>query len=371
MVLHQGDSTMKKILILLSNPKNSVQLRLGEEIREIKEALKQSKNREQFEIVSESAVRVKDLRRALLEYEPAIVHFSGHGSGSDGLILENDSGETQLVSSEALAKLFKQFQQEVQCVVLNACYSEEQAQAIHQYIDCVVGMKKAVGDVAAINFSTAFYEALGAGKSYDKCFNFACNAIDLEGIPESDTPQIRYRPRHYISDIQETQQAKNTDNSSSQPSFTPAININGNLSNSPVSQARRDANQTSHQSQSFGDVSFRGTGNNFNPFNRVHGNVNIDQSKTETIGANSELQAALNELKKLKQEIASTNSLSVLQKKQAEIPVEILETELKKPQPNKSLIDEAVEALKKGLEGVEMLAEPVMKVAAILAKVWV
>ncbi|WP_413167386.1 CHAT domain-containing protein [Capilliphycus salinus ALCB114379] len=223
---------MKKILILLSNPKNSVQLRLGEEIREIKEALKQSKNREQFQVESESAVRVKDLRRALLEYEPAIVHFSGHGSGTNGLILENDSGETQLVSSEALAQLFKQFQQEVQCVVLNACYSEEQAKAIHQYIDCVVGMNKAVGDVAAINFSTAFYEALGAGKSYDKCFNFACNSIDLEGIPESDTPQIRYRPRHYISDIQETQQAKNTDDSSFQPmseqSQSPSITLSDN-----------------------------------------------------------------------------------------------------------------------------------------------
>ena len=239
---------MKKILILLSNPKDSVQLRLNEEIREIKTALKQSKNREQFEIVSESAVRVKDLRRALLEYEPTIVHFSGHGSGTNGLVLENDSGKTQLVSSEALSKLFKQFQTEVQCVLLNACYSEEQAQAIHQYIDCVVGMNKAVGDVAAINFSTAFYEALGAGKSYDKCFNFACNSIDLEGIPESDTPKIRYRPRHYISDFKEAQQAQKNDDSSYPSSFTPSITINGNFSNSPVGQGGRDLAQTSNQS---------------------------------------------------------------------------------------------------------------------------
>lgn len=240
---------MKKILILLSNPKDSVQLRLGEEIREIKEALKQSKNREQFEIVSESAVRVKDLRRALLEYEPAIVHFSGHGSGSNGLILENDSGETQLVSSEALAKLFKQFQTEVQCVILNACYSEEQAQAIHQYIDCVVGMNKAVGDVAAINFSTAFYEALGAGKSYDKCFNFACNSIDLEGISESDTPQIRYRPRHYISDLQDAKETQNKDDSSSQPMSeqpkSQSMNFSGGtFSKVQLGQAGRDLTQT-------------------------------------------------------------------------------------------------------------------------------
>jgi hypothetical protein len=61
-------------------------------VREIKAALKLANNREQFEIVTSEAIRVEDLRRALLEHQPAIVHFSGHGSGSTGLALENNSG---------------------------------------------------------------------------------------------------------------------------------------------------------------------------------------------------------------------------------------------------------------------------------------
>jgi hypothetical protein len=333
---------MKTILILLSNPKDSVQLRLGEEIREIKAALKQSKNRDQFKIVSESAVRVQELRRTLLEDKPIIVHFSGHGAGSDGLILENDAGETQFVSSEALAKLFKQFQQEVQCVILNACYSEEQAQAIHQHIDCVIGMNQAVGDEAAIHFSTAFYEALGAGKAYDECFNFARSSIDLEGIPESDTPQIRYRPRHYISDIQETQTVSKKEDSSAR---TP--------------------------SQSFGNINSSGKKNPFNAINSNKGDINIDQSYNQTIGQNSKIEVVLNQLQQLKQEIAITNALKSIQKKQVVLPIEMIETELNKSQPDKSLIDEAVEALKQGLEGVETLAKPVMKVAEILATAWV
>ncbi|GGA03112.1 hypothetical protein [Okeania sp. KiyG1] len=75
--------------------------------------MKQSKKRDEFQVVSKLAVRVKDLRRTLLELEDnerAIVHFSGHGAGSDGLILEDDSGKIKLVSTEALALLFKQFQ---------------------------------------------------------------------------------------------------------------------------------------------------------------------------------------------------------------------------------------------------------------------
>ena len=51
----------------------------------------------------------------------------------------NSDGES-LVSSAALADLFKVLKDNIRVVVLNACYSEEQAQAIVEEIDFVVGM---------------------------------------------------------------------------------------------------------------------------------------------------------------------------------------------------------------------------------------
>ncbi len=187
--------TVKKILILSANPKDTSKLRLDEEVRNIQAALKRAKNREQFEIVTEWAVRVEDLRRALLDHQPTIVHFSGHGSGTTGLVLENNSGQMQLVSSESLARLFKLFQKKIESVLLNACYSEVQANAIYQHIDCVIGMNRSIGDVAAIEFAVGFYDALGAGNSYDDCFEVGCASIDLEGIPEAETPVLKFRPR--------------------------------------------------------------------------------------------------------------------------------------------------------------------------------
>lgn len=184
---------MKKILILSANPKNTDTLRLDEEVREIQTGLERAKQRGQFEIITRSALRVEDLRRTLLDHEPHIVHFSGHGAGEHGLALENNSGQMQLVSTESLARLFKLFQNTIECVVLNACYSEAQAEAIHQHIDCVIGMNKAIGDRAAIEFAVGFYDALGVGRSYDQAYEFGCSAIDLESIPESSTPVIRYR----------------------------------------------------------------------------------------------------------------------------------------------------------------------------------
>jgi hypothetical protein len=184
---------VKKILILTANPKNSDKLRLDEEVREIQEGLQRSRRRDQFEIISKWAVRPGDLRRALLDHEPHIVHFSGHGTKTKGLILEDNVGQMQMVSAPSLARLFKLFQGKVECVLLNACYSEMQAVAIHQHIDCVIGMNQAITDCTAIKFAVGFYDGLGAGRSYRDAFEFGVSAIDMEGIPETAMPQLKQR----------------------------------------------------------------------------------------------------------------------------------------------------------------------------------
>ncbi len=170
-----------------------MKLRLDEEVREIQAGLERAKIREQFEIITKWAVRPADLRRALLDHQPEIVHFSGHGEGEQGLVLEDDHGQLQLVSTESLGRLFRLFQDKIECVLLNACYSEAQAEAIFQHINYVVGMNKAVGDRAAIKFAVGFYDALGAGRTYEDAYEFGRIAIDLENIPESATPVLKSR----------------------------------------------------------------------------------------------------------------------------------------------------------------------------------
>ncbi|WP_414587916.1 CHAT domain-containing protein [Scytonema sp. PCC 10023] len=234
---------LKKILILSANPKDTNKLRLDEEVREIQAALKRANNREQFEIVTSWAIRVEDLRRALLDYQPTIVHFSGHGSGSNGLALENNSGQTQLVTTESLSKLFKSFQEHVECVLLNACYSEAQAEAIHQHIDYVIGMNRAIGDMAAIEFAVGFYDALLAGRTYSDCFELGCASIDLEGIPESQTPVLKARRRDYQTQPQTNLESVASAKSSARDDFRSddykvgqnrSVSIGGNVAGSAI-----------------------------------------------------------------------------------------------------------------------------------------
>jgi hypothetical protein len=182
--------TPKKILILAANPLETAHLRLDEEIREIDEGLRRSKWRDRFVLVKKTAVTARGLRQALLDEDPQIVHFSGHGVKEEGLVLENLSGQPQLVETQALAKLFELFTDSVECILLNACYSQIQATAIAQHIGFTIGMNKAIGDRAAIEFALGFYDALGAGRTYDVAYKFACNAIHLGGIDEYLTPDL-------------------------------------------------------------------------------------------------------------------------------------------------------------------------------------
>ncbi|MCG8366278.1 MAG: CHAT domain-containing protein [Pseudanabaenales cyanobacterium] len=180
----------QKILILAANPKNTSQLRLDEEVREIDEGLRQAKHRDQFQLIQKWATRPRDIYRALLEETPTIVHFSGHGAGEDGLIFEDEVGQSKWVTGEALARLFKLFADQVECVVLNGCYSQLQAEAIALHIPYVIGMQQAIGDRAAITFAVGFYDALGAGRSLEFAYQLGCSAIQMEGIPEQLTPTL-------------------------------------------------------------------------------------------------------------------------------------------------------------------------------------
>lgn len=178
----------RTILVLAANPKNTPLLRLDEEIREIDNGLERAKKRNEFILKAKLAARPVDVRRAMLDYKPNIVHFCGHGAGDEGIAFEDENGNVKLVSADTLEGFFDLFSETVECVILNACYSEVQAQAISKHVATVIGMKKAIGDKAAVQFSVAFYDALGAGETIRFAYKLACNAIQWAGIPEHLTP---------------------------------------------------------------------------------------------------------------------------------------------------------------------------------------
>ena len=119
---NEFNSTSKvKILFLAANPLDTTRLRIEEESRSIDQALRQTEFRDKFEIIQHWAVRDTDLQSYLLRHEPNIVHFSGHGSDLNEIVLEDESGNSRPVSPRALGSLFSVLKDNIRCVVLNAC----------------------------------------------------------------------------------------------------------------------------------------------------------------------------------------------------------------------------------------------------------
>ncbi|MFZ4561576.1 MAG: CHAT domain-containing protein [Saprospiraceae bacterium] len=181
-----------KILFLGANPLDSTRLRIDKELREIDMGLRMASERDHIVLAQRWAVNTSVLQQALLEEKPQIVHFSGHGT-EEGIMLENSQGQSQLVPENALAKLFGLFADQIRCVVLNSCYSANQADSIARYIPFVIGMKSSMPDEAAIAFSLGFYRAIGAGRDIAFAFEFGVNAIDIESLPGGELPTLLKR----------------------------------------------------------------------------------------------------------------------------------------------------------------------------------
>ncbi|MDF5735367.1 MULTISPECIES: AAA-like domain-containing protein [unclassified Nostoc] len=180
-----------KILFLTAEPTDTSRLRLQQELREIQQRLQLANQRERFQLEYGLSARPGDVSQKILDFQPDIVHFSGHGASTGELCFENTFGQVQPVKPQALAALFELVANQVQCVLLNACHSVIQAEAIVQHIPFVIGMNTAIGDRAAIAFSVGFYKARGANRPYEEAFRFGCVEIQLEGISEELTPVIR------------------------------------------------------------------------------------------------------------------------------------------------------------------------------------
>lgn len=181
-----------RILFLTANPLDENYLQLDKEFNHIDDMLQSTNYRNRFDLVGRTAVSKVDLQKFLLRYKPAIVHFSGHGSKRGSLVFQSESGLAEEATQDAITNLFKIVGKNIDCVILNACYSEIQGKEIAKHVRYVIGISKDISDDAAIIFSTAFYQALGQGEEIPNAFELGRNQIELSNIfPNIKQPKRR------------------------------------------------------------------------------------------------------------------------------------------------------------------------------------
>ena len=181
-----------KITVLFcgTDTKDGKRLELDEEIRLITSQIRASKHRDSVELKSVWALRTPELFQAMNEHKPHIVHFSGHGSEADQIVLLDDQGNPKFIEKSVIVQMLASTASNLQLVVFNTCFSRNQAQEITQHVEAAIGMSDSIGDVAARNFSAQFYSAIGFGLSVQQAYDQAIAFLMSENIKEAKTPML-------------------------------------------------------------------------------------------------------------------------------------------------------------------------------------
>lgn len=171
---------MIKILFIAgANSHNLPFLDLAEEHRQIQLAMLQLYDPQPFSLISCWAARANDVVRQLLREQPHIVHFSGHGEL--GIVLLNDHGDPEIVSTEKFVEILRIVRDNIRMVVLNTCCEKELVAVLTDVADLAVVMDGKTCDLAAIRFSGNFYYALGCGRTVTEAFELASAASQWAG----------------------------------------------------------------------------------------------------------------------------------------------------------------------------------------------
>lgn len=174
-----------KILFLAANAVDTARLRLDVEIREIDQKLRACPNANSIQLISQWAVRPRDIMEVLMVHRPTVVHFSGHANTNE-IIFEGDDGKSQPVEVAKLISMLSVFKDSIRMVVLNACFSDAGPADISKDIEYIVGTTSTLNDKAAIKFAASFYQALGYGYSVQTSYELAKSQITIEGVSGVD-----------------------------------------------------------------------------------------------------------------------------------------------------------------------------------------
>ena len=181
-----------RILFLAACPSSMTPLALDKEARSIEMEVFKAGNRD-MELITKWAESMADLMLILDDVQPDLVHFSGHGTKADEIVFVGNDGTPRALTKSAIDRLFRIYKDKFRLVLLNACFSTVQAQAIVEHIDFAIGMSQEISDKSVIVFAAAFYQGLGFGHSVNLAFERARVTLLLDGIPEDLTPKLVHR----------------------------------------------------------------------------------------------------------------------------------------------------------------------------------
>lgn len=179
-----------RILYVGANPETREAVRVDRDLAQISAVIREAPLRNRIVLSSALAVTADELHRSLLDKHPQILHFSGHGTPANAILVEEPTGLPRSIPGDSLLGLLEIFKDGLRLVVLSTCHSEAQARDVASYVEAAVGMAGTIYDDAAMSFSRAFYRALAHGEHLQRAFDLGCSQIKLDGHAEDGVPRL-------------------------------------------------------------------------------------------------------------------------------------------------------------------------------------
>lgn len=181
------------LLLLASNAVDTVDPGAADEISEIDETIQSAERRDSFERFLYPGLRVSGIRKLLLRHKPHILHIAGHARPTEGLVLEDDNGETAKVTCSALVNLILKSANDarLKLVFFSFCYSDACATAILAKVPYAVGVSDKISPESLLLFAEVFYQTLASGTSVRRAFDNARAWLRRKTPEESDAMVLR------------------------------------------------------------------------------------------------------------------------------------------------------------------------------------
>jgi hypothetical protein len=214
-----------RIQFVNANAVPSAYLNIDREKRNIAEKLRLRDAAEVFDI---PAARLSDVIEALRTNKPTVVHFSAHGSPLDEIILLNERDEPKPLPRDVLPELFELHRGNIRLVVLNACFSSKQAEAIKEFVDCVIGVSRTIPDADALRYAVQLYDALATGSSVQEAHNEGLLLLKAERLAEEQRPRLIFREGVNPAKVYLISESTTSDGTESRRSIEPDLEAHRN-----------------------------------------------------------------------------------------------------------------------------------------------
>ena len=163
-----------RVLFVSSNPPWTQRLDLADEMRELMNGLQGQK----VQLMPIPAAQRMDVKMAVTSTPIKILHFCGHATKEEGIILRDEVGHEDPVKLDTLLAKSDR----IKLVVLNACNTQSSADAIRDSVDAVIYTTRELKDDAGKLMTRVLYSELRSGKSVDEAFKAGALAIDEAGF---------------------------------------------------------------------------------------------------------------------------------------------------------------------------------------------